>query len=168
VLSRVFRASARLRKKAVKPETGEPDTGHATHHNPTEYRVSRPKHTVYSYVVHMNAFLWTLQILLAAAFLIAGGLKILRTPEQNRSIMPWVDAFPVGAVKALGLAEVLGAIGLILPWALQIAKVLTPLAAVGLALIMLGAIVVHVRRKEPPIAQAVLFILAALIAFGRF
>ena len=130
--------------------------------------MSRPNHAIYSYVVHMNAFLWTLQILLAAAFLIAGGLKLLRTPDQLRPIMPWVDGFSASSIKGLGAVEVLGAIGLILPWALKIAKILTPLSASGLALIMIGAIVVHVRRKEPPIAQAVLLVLAALVAFGRF
>jgi uncharacterized membrane protein len=130
--------------------------------------MSRPNHAISSYVIHMNAFLWTLQILLAAAFLIAGGLKLLRTPETLRPIMPWVDGFSASSIKGLGAVEVLGAIGLILPWALKIAKVLTPLSALGLALIMVGAIVVHIRRKEPPIAQAVLLVLAALVAFGRF
>jgi uncharacterized membrane protein len=116
----------------------------------------------------MNAFLWTLQILVAAAFLIAGGLKVTRTRDQLRPMMPWVDEMSQSAVCGTGVAEILGAIGLILPWALKIAKVLTPIAAVGLGLIMIGAIVVHLRRKEQPIAQIVLLVLTALIAFGRF
>lgn len=116
----------------------------------------------------MNAFLWTLQILLAAAFLIAGGLKVTRTTDQLRPMMPWVDDYRPERVKAIGIAEILGAIGLILPWALDIAPVLTPLAAVGLGLIMIGAIYVHERRKELPIAQIVLLILNGLVAFGRF
>ncbi|HEY2792804.1 MAG TPA: DoxX family protein, partial [Micromonosporaceae bacterium] len=69
----------------------------------------------------MNAFLWTLQILVAAAFLIAGGLKVARTREQLQPIMPWVDDMSQSAVRGIGVVEILGAIGLILPWALSIA-----------------------------------------------
>ena len=82
--------------------------------------------------------------------------------------MAWVDDFSANTVKTIGGLEVLGALGLILPWALNIASVLTPLAAVGFAIIMAGAIVVHVRRKEPFIPQIVLLILAVVVAWGRF
>lgn len=65
----------------------------------------------------------------------------------------------------IGLAEVLGAVGLIVPWATRIVPVLTPVAAVGLAVLMAGAAQTHRRRKEPAI---VLAIIAAVIAVGRF
>jgi len=71
-------------------------------------------------------------------------------------------------VKLIGAADALGALGLVLPWALGIAKVLTPLAAVGLAIMMVGAVVVHTRRKEAPYMQIVLGILAIVVAVGRF
>src|ERR1700759_3069742 len=105
----------------------------------------------------MNVALWGAQGLLAAFFLMAGLTKLTRPKEKllQRPEMGWVDSFSAGGVKLIATAEVLGAIGLILPWALGIAKILTPLAAVGLAIIMIGAIVVHVRRHEQAFLQMV-------------
>jgi uncharacterized membrane protein YphA (DoxX/SURF4 family) len=84
--------------------------------------------------------------------------------------MKWVEDFSAGTIKLIGTAEVLGALGLILPGALDIAPVLVPLAATGLAVIMIGAIITHGRRKEPqPIAiNVVVLILAVLVAIFRF
>ncbi len=70
-------------------------------------------------------------------------------------------------VELIGAIEVVGAIGLILPWLTGIAPVLTPLAAVGLALVMAGAVVVHVRRKEAFISPLVLGVLALVVAVLR-
>ena len=74
------------------------------------------------------------------------------------------------AIKAIGALEVLAAIGLLLPAALDIAPILVPLAALGLVSIMIGAVVVHARRKENPMvgANVVLLVLAAVVAWGRF
>lgn len=116
----------------------------------------------------MNVFLWILQALLAAFFLAAGGTKLSQPKDKLRPRMGWVDQFSAGTVKLIGGAEVLGALGLVLPWALGIAKVLTPLAAVGLAIVMVGAVAVHTRRKEPAYMQMVFGILAIVIAVGRF
>src|SRR3954449_10309817 len=98
-------------------------------------------------------------------------MKLLRTKEQLKAAgMGWTDDWPAGAVKAIGGLEVLAAIGLILPAALDIAPILVPLAATGLAVIMVGAIVVHSRRKETPVVimNVVLLILTLLVAWGRF
>jgi VIT1/CCC1 family predicted Fe2+/Mn2+ transporter len=84
--------------------------------------------------------------------------------------MGWTEDFSDGAVKGIGALEVLGAIGLILPAALDIVPLLVPIAATGLALLMLGAAATHGRRKEPQmiVANLVLFALAAFVAWGRF
>jgi len=118
----------------------------------------------------VNVFLWIVQILLALAFLGAGLMKATRPKSTLQSQMAWVDSFSDGQVKAIGAVEVLGALGLVLPWATGIATVLTPLAAVGLMIVMVGAAVTHLRRKEAKLlpVPAVLFVLAAIVAIGRF
>lgn len=118
----------------------------------------------------MNVFLWIAAGVLAAMFLLAGGLKVARPKEKLASIMEWTVSVPEVQVKALGLVEVLGAIGLILPRALNIAPVLTPAAAVGCAIVMIGATIVHVRMEDYPGVgmPAVLLTLAVIVAAGRF
>ncbi|WP_030440241.1 DoxX family protein [Actinoplanes subtropicus] len=119
----------------------------------------------------MNVVLWIIAGLLALAFLAAGSMKLLRSKEQLKEAgMGWTDDFPAGTVKLIGGLEVLAAIGLILPPALGIAPVLAPLAATGLVLVMLGAIVVHTRRKENQmvIGNLVLLALAVVVVWGRF
>ena len=119
----------------------------------------------------MNVVLWIIAAVLAVAFLGAGLMK-LGQPRQKlvESGMGWAGDFSPGAVKAIGALEVLGALGLILPALFDVATVLVPIAAVGLAVIMLGAIVVHARRKEPQmvVANVVLLVLAVVVAWGRF
>jgi len=115
--------------------------------------------------------LWIIAGLLALAFLAAGSMKLLRSKEQLKEAgMGWTDDFSAGTVKLIGGLEVLAAIGLILPPALDIAPILAPLAATGLAVIMVGAIVVHSRRRENPmvIANLALLVLAVVVAWGRF
>ncbi len=84
--------------------------------------------------------------------------------------MGWTEDFSDGAVKGIGALEVLAALGLILPAVLGIAPVLVPLAAVGLALLMIGAAVTHARRSEQQMigVNVVLLILAAVVAWDRF
>jgi uncharacterized membrane protein YphA (DoxX/SURF4 family) len=119
----------------------------------------------------VNVVLWIVAAVLALAFL-ASGLMKLAQPKQKlaASGMGWVNDFSDGTVKAIGALEVLAALGLILPAVFDIATVLVPLAAVGLVLIMIGAIVVHARRKETPMVaiNVVLLALAAFVAWGRF
>ena len=120
----------------------------------------------------MNVFLWIVAGVLAAFFLAAGATKLSQSRRKllANDNMKWVEDFSAGTIKLIGTAEVLGAIGLILPGALDIAPVLVPLAATGLAVIMAGAIITHGRRKEtPPIfINAVVLVLAVLVAIFRF
>jgi uncharacterized membrane protein YphA (DoxX/SURF4 family) len=118
----------------------------------------------------MNILLWIFAGVLAAMFLAAGLMKVSMPKEKLVSTMVWARSVPEGQVKALGAVEVLGAIGLILPRALNIAPVLTPLAAVGCAIVMIGATIVHARMKDykglgMPV---VLLVLALVVAAGRF
>jgi len=117
----------------------------------------------------MNIVLWIVAGLLAAAFLGAGVLKLVRPREQlQASGMGWVEGFSATAIKGIGLAEVLGAVGLILPAVTGIAPILVPLAATGLLVTMIGAVVVHVRRHESFVPPLVLGVLALVVAVGRF
>jgi uncharacterized membrane protein YphA (DoxX/SURF4 family) len=121
-------------------------------------------------VPYVNVVLWVLQIVLAALFATAGLVKLTRSHEQLRKSLPWVEDFAPDTVRFIGLVELLGAAGLVLPAATGIAPALTPVAATGLAVVMLLAALTHRRRHEyPAIAvNAVLFVLAVVVAWGRF
>jgi len=119
----------------------------------------------------VNVVLWIIAIVLALAFLAAGLMKLSRSREQLAAQgMGYVEDFSPATIKAIGVAEVLAAIGLILPGITGIAPILVPLAATGLVLLMIGAIVTHLRRHEAPmvIVNVVLLLLAAVVAWGRF
>jgi uncharacterized membrane protein YphA (DoxX/SURF4 family) len=118
----------------------------------------------------MNVVLWIIAGVLALAFFAAGLTKLTQPKEKLAANMAWVEDYSPGAVKAIGGLEVLAAIGLILPAALDVVPVLVPLAAVGLVVLMLGAAVAHGRRKETPMIaiNLVLLVLAALVVWGRF
>jgi uncharacterized membrane protein YphA (DoxX/SURF4 family) len=118
----------------------------------------------------MNIALWIVQALLALAFGMAGFMKSTQPKEKLAAQMAWVNDFTVNNVKLIGVLEILAAVGLILPLATGILPWLTPLAAVGLVLTMIGAIIVHQRRGEPqslPV-NLVLVLLSAFVAYGRF
>jgi uncharacterized membrane protein len=116
----------------------------------------------------LNA-LWIIQVLLAAAFGMAGVLKSTQGTKLKDK-MPWVEDFSDRTVRFIGVTELLGAIGLILPAATGVATWLTPLAATGLAVVMVLAILTHVRRKEAQVTPVnlVLGLLAAFVAWQRF
>ena len=118
----------------------------------------------------MNIFLWVLAGVLAAVFLLAGARKATQPMAKLAEDMSFVNDASEAQVRAIGVVEILGALGLILPAATGVAVVLTPLAAAGLAITMVGAAVVHARRKEfPNIAvNVVLGGLALLVAILRF
>ncbi|WP_432142250.1 DoxX family protein [Streptomyces sp. bgisy084] len=119
----------------------------------------------------MNTALWITASVLALLFLMAGLMKISQPREKlAASGMAWAEDFSPGLVKATGAVEALGALGLILPAALGVAPALAAWAALGLAATMLGATVVHLRRKEAKAlpVSLVLFLLAAVVAWGRF
>jgi uncharacterized membrane protein YphA (DoxX/SURF4 family) len=117
----------------------------------------------------MNIALWIVQALLALAFGMAGLMKITQPKEKLAAQMGWVEDFAPTTIKAIGVLEVLGAIGIILPWLTGILPWLTPLAALGLVLTMLGAMATHLRRHENQniVVNAVLLLLAAFVAYGR-
>ena len=118
----------------------------------------------------MNTAVWIVQILLALAFGATGFMKITQPREKLQTNMKWVEDFAPNTIKGIGTLELLAAIGLILPFLTGILPVLTPLAAVGLILVMIGAIYTHFCRGETPIAVAnfVLLALAAFVVYGRF
>jgi uncharacterized membrane protein YphA (DoxX/SURF4 family) len=118
----------------------------------------------------MNVFLWILQIALAGMFAMAGVMKSTQPREKLLANMPWVEDFSAATVKFIGVVELLAAIGLIVPAATGIATVLTPLAASGLAVVMVLATITHLRRKEAKVipVNLVLLVVAVLIAWGRF
>src|SRR5690348_15937446 len=110
----------------------------------------------------MNIFLWILQGLLAAMFLMAGLTKISQPREKlvTNMYLGWTNDFSSSTIKLIAGSEILAALGLILPWATGIAKILTPLAASGLVVLMIGAVATHARRKEQWFLPAILGILA--------
>jgi hypothetical protein len=120
----------------------------------------------------MDLALWITAGLLAAVFLFAGSTKLFLSREKLAEAPGggWVLDFSAGFVKALGAVEILGAVGLVLPALFGIAPVLVPLAAVGLATIMVGAAIVTYRRREPThvLVDVTYLAMAVFVAFGRF
>ena len=115
--------------------------------------------------MNRNRALWIVQGLLAALFLFAGGMKLI-TPVEVLSAM---SPFPGEFIRFIGVCEVLGAVGLILPYALRILPGLTSLAAAGLVVIMVGATVSTLAIGGGLLALPTLLLglLAALVAYGR-
>ncbi|MEQ6899168.1 DoxX family protein [Microbacterium sp. KR10-403] len=117
----------------------------------------------------MTIALWIVNVALALAFLGAGGMKALRSKDALREGgMAWTDDFAAPVVRMIGIAEIIGAVGLILPLATGIATVLTPIAACCLAVLMIGAVVTHLRRKEkaaPALVLLILSIVSAVLGF---
>ncbi|GAA4926374.1 DoxX family protein [Streptomonospora halophila] len=120
----------------------------------------------------MDFALWIVAGLLALAFGAGGAGKIVVPKEKITAIKTgrWAEDWSPRAIKAIGALELLAAAGLILPAALGVMPVLVPLAAVGLVLVMLGAIVVHARRGENGqiLVNLAYLALAAFVAWGRF
>jgi hypothetical protein len=117
----------------------------------------------------MNAALWVAQGLLAAVFAMSGAVKLARPREQLQEQYAWVEDFSDSTVNLIGTAELLGALGLVLPPLLDIAPWLAAVAATGLATVMVLAALTHVRRKEPAgiVVTLVLAAIAVFIAWGR-
>ncbi len=117
----------------------------------------------------MNAVLWLLQILLALAFVALGLLMLTRSRERLLKVAGWVEDFPEPVVRVIGAVELLGAAGLLLPLLVPGAGAVVPVAALGLAVLLVGAVVTHLlRREQDEVATpVVLLIAAALVAAGR-
>jgi hypothetical protein len=116
----------------------------------------------------MNIALWVIQGLVAVAMLMAGAFKLVTPRAKLAEKMHWAKTWSDANVKLLGLAEVLGAVGLIAPGLTHVLPVLTPVAAVCLAIVMGGAVKIHLDLKEPPAPAAVLGVLCLFVAGGRF
>lgn len=119
----------------------------------------------------MGIVVWVLQILLAIAFCAAGLMKLLRPKDELRERMEWVEGVTPRGIKLVGLIELLGGLGLVLPALTGIVPILTPIAAIGLALVMVGAILVHANRKDPIgqfVPAFVLLVLDLLCLWGLF
>jgi DoxX-like family len=120
----------------------------------------------------MNTVLWIIACVLAFAFLLSGSVKLI-LPKEKQATFPgggWTEDFSAGAIKGIGTLEVLAAAGLTLPALFDIVPVLVPVAAVGVALLMVGAMITHLRRRENVLAAATLFYfaLAGFVAWARF
>ncbi|WP_055491036.1 DoxX family protein [Streptomyces sp. TP-A0356] len=104
---------------------------------------------------------WVVAGALALLYLYGGGIKVIQTREQLQPMMAWVDRTPMSAVRTIGVLEVLGAIGLILPPLPGIAPWLALAAAIGFLLLQIGAITVHLSRGDRQLALNIALILAA-------
>ena len=120
----------------------------------------------------MNIALWVVQALLALVFVMSGFMKLTQPIERLKTHMKWVELFSStpALVRVVGLLEILGAIGLILPEAVRIQPWLTPAAALGLVLTMIFAVLIHLRLGEGNrlAIPLILLLLALVIVVGRF
>ena len=120
----------------------------------------------------MNTILWILQALMAIVFIYSGINKsIFSIPVLvHDKGQTGVDNLPLALVRFIGISEIFGAIGLIIPWYLNISPVLTPIAAILFAVIMVPAAVIHYKRREPKniLINVIVFLICITIAYGRF
>ena len=118
----------------------------------------------------MKIALWIVQVLLAGLFLLSGGMKAAMPAAGLAENMLWVADSPWWLPKLIGISEVLGAIGLILPAALRVLPVLTPVAASALGVVMLLAMGMHAMYAEYGAIgmNAVILLMCAFVAWGRF
>jgi uncharacterized membrane protein YphA (DoxX/SURF4 family) len=119
----------------------------------------------------MTYVLWIVQVLLALLFLFAGGMKLVISPDVLASMgSPNQILLPGWFVRFIGVVEVLGALGLLLPGLLRIKPWLTPLAAAGLVVVMIGATALNVAADgvAAGVVPLVAGLLAAFVAYGRW
>jgi hypothetical protein len=117
----------------------------------------------------MRKGVWVLQLLLALAFAGTGAMKLVTPREQMLAnpMMGWAADFSGAQIRLIGAAEVAGAIGLVVPAATGVMPMLTPLASAALAVLMGGAVGVHIRRDEPFAGPLMLAVLAVAVAYWR-
>jgi uncharacterized membrane protein YphA (DoxX/SURF4 family) len=116
-----------------------------------------------------NALLWTLQILLAALYLFAGGFKLVAAPEAMQPDPAIPPPFPIPFLRFIGAMEVLGALGLVLPGLTGIKPQLTWMAAAGLAIIMIGAVAttIPLMGVGAAVLPFIVGLLAVIVMLGR-
>jgi uncharacterized membrane protein YphA (DoxX/SURF4 family) len=118
----------------------------------------------------MNVLLWILQGLLAVVFAVSGAAKsTLSRSRLVESGQTGVGVFPLPLVRFTAWCELLGVAGVILPWLTGVATYLTPLAAAGFAVVLVGAVAAHARLREPlnVLATGTLLIIAVTVCIGR-
>lgn len=115
----------------------------------------------------MKIAIWIVQIILMLAFLVSGTIKFVTPYNDLINSTPWVEDVNEIQIKLIALLEILGAIGLVLPMIFKKYKILVPLAASGLALVMISAMTLHILRDESIIPNLVLFALAVFVVYGR-
>lgn len=118
----------------------------------------------------MTVVLWIIAALLALFFAAAGFMKTFRPIAEIRK-MPWAANMPETSIRLIGIAELLGAVGLNVPLATNVAPILTPIAAVCLAILMVGAARAHKKLGDPRSAAVTTIVLAVaclVVAVGRF
>lgn len=118
----------------------------------------------------MNVVLWIGQCALAAIFVLSGALKSTQSKERMLATgQTGVREFPLPAIRLVAISELLAVVGLLVPQATGVAPVLTPLAALGLAVVMVGAAVAHTRLQEPRTAavNVAILLLCVAVAAGR-
>lgn len=118
----------------------------------------------------MNILLWIVQVLLALLFLFAGGTKLILPAEVLAKMgSPNQVQLPGMFIKFIGLVEVLGALGLVLPGLVRIKKGLTPLAAIGLTIVMIGAVIITIAGDgiKLAITPLIVLLLCVFVAYGR-
>ncbi|WAZ26540.1 DoxX family protein [Streptomyces cinnabarinus] len=113
----------------------------------------------------MSIAYWIIAGLLALFYVYSGLMKVARSRDQLRPMMAWVDRIPLPVVRALGVVEVLGAIGLLLPPLTGIASWLAPAAAMGFVLLQIGAVAVHLTGEDRQITLNVGLIATAAVTF---
>ena len=119
----------------------------------------------------MNTFVWIGQVFLAIAFSYSGIMKTTQSRERLVSIgQTGVDGLSYPLIRFIGFSEIIGVIGIIVPWLTNIYPVLTPITALCFALIMVFAAPIHYRRKEFPSmgVNVVLFVISMFVAYMRF
>lgn len=117
----------------------------------------------------MDLLLWVVAWSLAALMLMVGMAKLTRSRGQLQEQMDWVNDFSMRSIRLIGIAELAAAVALVVPPLLGVAEFLTPLAAAGVVLLMVGAALVHVRRHENGmmLVNLVIAAMGTFIAVGR-
>ncbi|HEX8532353.1 MAG TPA: DoxX family protein [Cytophagales bacterium] len=128
---------------------------------------SVPSQQTPSKALHIT--LWIAQVLLAAMFLMSGFMKVSQPIDQLSQMLPWASQVPVALVRFIGVSELLGGLGLVLPSLVRIRPRLTVLAAIGLAAVMVFAALFHITRGEYSAIgmNLILAAIALFIAWGR-
>jgi uncharacterized membrane protein YphA (DoxX/SURF4 family) len=117
----------------------------------------------------INSILWIFQVLLALLYLNSGSLKVFQSIEYLSGRIFWITSVPEVLVRIIGICELLGAIGLILPAAIKVLPRLTTFAAIGITILMLLANIFHILRGELFVLPltGILLLLTVLVAYGR-